>query len=89
MNLFHVLLLEYKDIENNKINVTILTLPSNYFNRKKIKYKKSNIDIIPLLFDFKILTTKMLKILMNIKIGDSQLYMQRIINVLRKNIITK
>ncbi|KAI7868376.1 hypothetical protein K492DRAFT_139224, partial [Lichtheimia hyalospora FSU 10163] len=43
-----------------------------------------NINIMPLLFDFKILTTKMLKILMNIKMGDNQLYMQGIINVLRK-----
>lgn len=39
---------------------------------------------MPLLFDFEILSTKMLKILMNIKVGDSQLYMQGIINVLRK-----
>ena len=58
-----------------------MTSPSNYFNRKKfyekkIKNKNNNINIMPLLFDFKILTTKMLKILMNIKMGDNQLYMQ-------------
>lgn len=75
-------------LENNKM--IILTSPSNFFNRKKmyqnkLKHIKNNINIMPLLFDFKTLTIKMLKILMNIKITDNQLYMQGIINVLRKN----
>lgn len=68
-------------------NTIILTSPSNYFNRKKIYQERinSNINVMPLLFDFKKLNIRMLKILMNIKTNDNQLYMQGIINVLRKN----
>lgn len=71
---------------NNKDTI-IFTSPSNYFRRKNLYQEKINVNInvIPLLFDFKKLTVKMLKILMNIKINDTQLYMQGIINVLRKN----
>lgn len=77
-------------IGNNKVNkIIILTSPSNYFNRKKfyekkINLDKNNLDILPLLFNFNMLTTRMIKILMNIKTGDNQLYMQAIINILRK-----
>jgi hypothetical protein len=69
--------------------IFILTSPSNYFERKKLYFrmlKGGNVsyDVFPLLITFKSLSTKLLKILMNLKQNDNQLYMQAIINVLRR-----
>lgn len=77
--------------ENSKI--LILTSPSNYFERKntylekikQLKLKNKNISIQPLLFNFKNLSINQIKILMNLKNNDSQLYIQCIMNILRKN----